>query len=87
MINLTKENIIDTNNWYLSNYSGIVEGYFWKHKNLENNNYTFYMKRHITDGFTIIIEEGTNENKLFEGYITNIEELNQIVKLCKLHEI
>ena len=45
------------------------------------------MRRYKNDGFTTIIEQGKDDNKLFEGYIKNIEELKQIVHLCRLHEI
>ena len=35
--------------------------------------------------FTLLVLD--YDNKLFEGYIKNIEELKQIVHLCRLYEI
>lgn len=84
---LTKDEIISTGDWYEADYINLMEGYFWKHKNIEEDGYVFYMKRYKNDGFTTIIEQGKDDNKLFEGYIKNIEELKQIVHLCRLHEI
>lgn len=45
------------------------------------------MRRYKNDGFAIITEQGRDDNKLFEGYIKNTEELRQIVHLCRLHVI
>ena len=84
---LTKDEIISTGDWYEADYINLMEGYFWKHKNIEEDVYVFYMRRYKNDGFTTIIEQGKDDNKLFEGYIKNIEELKQIVHLCRLHEI
>ena len=84
---LTKDEIISTGDWYEADYINLMEGYFWKHKNIEEDGYVFYMRRYKNDGFTTIVEEGKDDNKLFEGYIKNIEELKQIVHLCRLHEI
>jgi hypothetical protein len=84
---LTKDEILSTGDWYESDYMNYIEGYFWKHKSIAVDGYVFYMKRYNDDGFTTIIEDGRKENKLFEGYIKNIEELKQIVHLCRLHEI
>lgn len=87
MVDLTKYQILSTNDWLEADYINSMEGYFWKHKNILNDNYTFYMRRYVDSGFTSIIEEGKDENKLFEGYITNILELEQIIQLCRLREI
>lgn len=88
MNNLTKDEILSTGDWYETDHINLVEGYFWKHRNIEVNGYVFYMKRFINDGYTTIVIEGREDvNTLFEGYITNIDELKQIVHLCRLHEI
>ena len=86
---LTKDEILATGDWYEADYNSIMEGYFWKHKSLLNNQYTFYMRRHNDDGFTTITEEGHNRDdiRLFDGYIKNLDELKQIVHLCRLHEL
>lgn len=84
---ITKQEILDTNDWYASDYANNMEGFFWKHKSILNDGYTYYMKRYKTDGYTTITGEGNYENTLFEGYIENIEELKQITYLCRLHEI
>ena len=84
---LTKDEILSTGDWYEADYINKMEGYFWKHKSIEEDGYTFYMRRYIDEGFTTIVEQGRDENKLFEGYIKNIEELKQLVNLCRLHEI
>lgn len=86
-VDLTKDQIISTGDWYEADYINLMEGFFWKHKNILENGYTFYMRRYKDDGFTTITEQGKDDNKLFEGYITNIEELKQIIHLCGLHEI
>lgn len=85
---LTKEEILSTNNWYLADYINSREGYFWKHKNIEEDDYTFYMSRKIDTGFTEIIENGkSDDSPLFEGYILSLEDLITIERLLKLHEI
>ena len=85
--NLTKDEILITNDWLEADYINAMEGYFWKHKNIKEDGYTFYMRRYKNDGLTTVIEEGRDENKLFEGYIKNISELKQMVHLCRLKEI
>lgn len=87
MIQLTKEQILNSGDWLEADYINDMEGYHWKHKSILNDNYTFYMRRFKSDGSTIIIEEGRDDNKLFDGYIENIEDLNQVVRLLKLNEI
>ena len=84
---LTKQEILDTNDWYAADYANNMEGFFWKHKSILNDDYTFYMRRFKTDGHTTIIEEGRDKIPLFDGYIESIEELKQITHLCRLHEI
>lgn len=83
--NLTKDEIISTGDWIEADYTGSMEGYFWAHTSIQKDGYVFYLRRNNYDGFTTILEKGKkNDNKLFEGYIKNIEELNQIVHLCRL---
>ena len=84
---LTKDEVISTGDWFEADGIGLTEGYFWKHKNIQEDGHVFYMRRNNKDGFTTIKEEGTDNNKLFEGYIKNLEELKQAVHLCRLHEI
>jgi hypothetical protein len=85
---LIKDEIIATNNWYLADYINSHEGYFWKHKSILNDEYTFYMSRKIDTGFTEIIEQGKNDDvPLFEGYILSLEDLITVKRLLKLHEI
>lgn len=85
---LTKEEILSTDDWYLSDYINLMEGYFWKHKNIKEDGYNFYMRRNKNDGYTTIVENGRDDdNKLFEGYIKNNKDLKQITLLCRLHEI
>ena len=84
---LTKEEILSTGDWYEADYINLMEGYFWNHTSIEECGYVFYMRRYKNDGFTTIIEEGKRDNKLFEGYIKNIDELRQVVHLCRLCEI
>lgn len=84
---LTKEEILLTGDWYLSDYTEGMEGYFWAHNSIEDDGYTIYMRRYNNDGMTTITEMGREDNKLFEGYIKNLEELGYIVHLCRLYEI
>ena len=84
---LSKDEILSTGDWHEADYINLMEGYFWKPKNIEEDGYVFYMRRYKNDGFTTIEEHGKKRNKLFEGYIKNIEELKQVVHLCRLHEI
>ena len=84
---LIKHDILLTNNWIEADYINDMEGYFWYHKNICEDGFTFYMRRYKNDGFTTITEQGRDDNKLFEGYIKNLEELKQIEYLCRLHEI
>jgi hypothetical protein len=86
--NLTKEEILSTNDWCKAGYINLIEEYFWKHKNKENDGYNIYMVRQKNDGFTkIILEDKEDDDKLFEGYIKNIFELNQVVHLLRLRDI
>ena len=85
--NLTKNEILSTGDWLEADYIGGMEGYFWKHKTILNDDYTFYMRRYKNDGFTTIKEEGKHDNKLFEGYIKTLDDLTSIINLCKLKEI
>ncbi len=84
---LTKEEILSTGDWLEADYVNNMEGYYWKHRSIKEDDYSFYMRRYKGDGFTTINEEGKSPNKLFEGYIKNSEELKQIVNLCRLREI
>lgn len=84
---LSKDEILSTGDWYEADHINLMEGYLWKHKSIEEDGYVFYMRRNKNDGLTTIAEEGKEYNILFEGYIKNIDELNQIVHLCRLHEI
>lgn len=84
---LTKQEILSTGDWYQCDYSGSMEGYFWAHKNIEDDEYTIYMRRYNNDGMTVITEIGKEDNKLFEGYIKNLNELGYIVHFCRLYEI
>lgn len=84
---ITKDEIISTGDWYLADYINSIEGFYWKHKNVYEDGYVFYMRRNKSNGFSTIIEEGRDDNKLFEGYITSFDELKQIVHFCRLHEI
>ena len=59
---LTKDEIISTGDWYEADYINLMEGYFWKHKNIEEDGYVFYMRRYKNDGFTTIIEQGKDDN-------------------------
>ena len=82
---LLKDEILSTGDWDEGDYANMMEGYLWKHKSIQKDGYVVYMRRYKNDGYTTIEEQGKEENKLFEGYISNIEELNQIVHLCRLH--
>ena len=84
---ITKQEIISTGDWYKADYINLMEGYFWVHKSIQKDNYTFYMRRYKNNGFTTIEEEGREDNKLFEGYITSLDDLQIIVKILKLREI
>jgi len=84
---ITKQDILLTEDWYEADYINLMEGYFWKHKSIQEDDYTFYMKRYKDNGFTVITEEGKEENKLFEGYITSLDDLQTIIRLLKLKEI
>jgi hypothetical protein len=83
---LTKEEILSTNNWYLADYINSHEGYFWKHKSIEEDAYTFYMKRDINDGYTTIEEYYNDNTILFNGYILSLEDLITVERLLQLHE-
>lgn len=83
---LTKEEILSTNNWYLADYINSHEGYFWKHKSIEEDDYTFYMKRDINDGYTTIEEYYNDNTILFNGYILSLEDLITVERLLQLHE-
>lgn len=82
---LSKDEILSTGDWDEGDYANMMEGYLWKHKSMGKDDYVIYMRRYKNDGYTTIEEQGKEENKLFEGYINNIEELNQIIHLCRLH--
>lgn len=84
---LSKEEILSTGDWLEADYIGGMEGYFWKHKSIQYDDYTFYMRRYKNDGFTTIKEEGKHDNKLFEGYIKTLDDLASIMNLCRLNEI
>lgn len=84
---LTKEEILSTGNWYEADYINVMEGFFWTHKSIRDDGYTFYMRRYKNDGFTTIIEEGRDDNKLFEGYIKSLDDLKDVERLLMLHEI
>jgi hypothetical protein len=85
---LSKDEILSSGDWIEADYLNLMEGYFWKHKNIKEDGYVFYMRIHANDGFTTIIEENEKDsNKLFEGYIKNIEDLKQVIHLCRLNEI
>ena len=90
---LTREEILSTNKWYLSTYINNEEVYFWEAINNETRGYGIEFKFCKDDGFSTITEinmytqAGYEDNKLFEGYIKNLEELNQIVNLCRLQEL
>jgi hypothetical protein len=85
---LTKDDIIQTGDWYLSEFINSMEGYFWIHKNIKDDSYTFHMKRSKDDGHTIVIEiTSLDNNKLFEGYIKNLDDLKDMIHLTRLREI
>lgn len=86
-VELTKDEILSTQDWYLSDYINNMEGYYWKHKSILNDDYVFYMRRDKSDGYTVIKEEGKDDDKLFQGYIKTIDDLLQITNLCGLREI
>jgi len=83
---LTREEIISTNDWYLSNYTNSFAEYFWKHKTIVNDGYTFSLTRYDYDGHTKIMETGKEDIILFNGYIESLDELNFLIKLCILRE-
>lgn len=85
-ITLTKEMILSTGDWYEGDYINQMEGYFWKHKSILNDGYTFYMRRYLNDGLTIITEEGREDNKLFEGYIKSMDNLKNIIDILHLEK-
>ena len=85
---INKNTILSTGDWIEADYINLMEGYFWTHKNIRDDGYTFYMRRQKGDGFTVIVEENKDGNKtLFEGYINTLDELKQITHLCRLREI
>jgi hypothetical protein len=86
MVNLTKKQILETDNWLETNYENDMESFYWKDKNI-NNEHKFHMKRYRSDGLTFIYEEGYVKNKLFEGYITCLYDLKLMERLLKLTEI
>ena len=77
---LSKTEILSTGNWSEGKHIDSMERYYW------NSEYTRFYMRIFDDGFATILEKRKDENnKLFEGYITNIEELNQVVHLLRLN--
>lgn len=86
---LTKRQILATGDWSEADYINSHEGFFWVHKSISEDEYTFYMKRDSVDGSTKIIEEDRkcNDRVLFDGYIKDLGELARAVDLLKLHEL
>jgi hypothetical protein len=87
-IELTKQQILDTNNWHLCDYINLMEGFLWKHLNKTDHNITFYMRRTINDGYTKIEESDSldDDKVIFEGYIKNLKDLEDITRLLELRE-
>ena len=87
---ITREEILATNDWYLSTYMNGNEAYFWRHRSIREDQYTFEMKIDLGNGYTQIYEldkfHDVNDT-LFKGYLKSIDELNIIVNLCDLREI
>lgn len=87
---ITREEILTTKDWVLSTYMNGNEGYFWIHKNILEDCYTFEMKIDLGTGFTTITElskMGNLDLTLFNGYIKTKEDLEQVIRLCDLREI
>lgn len=82
---LSKEEILSTEDWYLSDHINLMEGYFYKKYSILNDGYTFYMRRYISDGHTMIYHEnGNGQEVVFDGYIYSLEDLLQVKRLLRL---
>lgn len=85
---LTKEEILETGNWYLSDYINSHEGYYSTKYSISNDGWVFYMKRRLDDGFTIIREEHADSTleTLFQGLIMDLNDLNNITRMLDLNK-
>jgi hypothetical protein len=86
----SKEDILSTGDWEEPNYyksQGSPYGEMYVYQWVHNNENVQMLVSKSGDGFTIIYDDYKERNKLFQGYIESLEDLDQVIRLCRLHEI
>lgn len=87
VIRFTKEELLSTGDWIDYGLNGVRQLFIWKHIDPEIA-ISCELLIYFDDGHTKLTEYDNDDDfqrPLFEGYIETLEDLQQIIKLCKLH--